>query len=316
MEENNFSVLNDEIDIHAFISYLFTKKRLILGVSLLVGGLAFSSTFFLNKKYTSVAVLAPSDKFQSSSLEKLASRFGGLASLAGISLPIGRTQKDVIAIEMLTSWSFVDSFIKRNKLTVELMAGDSWDQKTGKLKINPKRYDVKNQKWESGWLRSILSDEKPREPSSWKQYKAFVKHLKVDRNDKTGLTTISFSSVSPVLAQTWLDLLIKNVNEEYKQKDIENIKTNIAYLKKQVRETNLSEMKSIFYQLIEEQTKAYMVAQSTNDYVFSVVSSPMTPDVNQASYPKRKVFLICGIFLGMMGSVIFLLFRWKGTGVE
>lgn len=310
MDSDSFNILNDEIDIVAALSYLWSKKKNVAFVAFLSGVVSLCSTLFIENRYESTAILAPSDDIQNNSIGGLASKFGGIASLAGVTLPSGGISKDTVAIEMMRSWSFIEGFIRRNNISVELMAGDSWDAETRRLKINPEKYDLEKKEWKNGFW-GLFKSGNAQPPSSWNQYKKFLKNLTITKNEKTGLTTIKISSVSPDVAKKWLELLVEDVNSTYKLKEIQEIKDNIKYLKNEVESTNLSEMKTIFYQLIEEQTKSYMIARSKEDYVFSVVSFPMASDVGEEVYPNKVLFLVSGGLMGMMASLIFYLLRWK-----
>ena len=64
-------------------------------------------------------------------------------------------------------------------------------------------------------------------------------------------------------------------------------------------------MKSVFYRLIEEQTKTLMLANSTPEYVFKTISEPKVAE--EKSKPKRALICVAGTFLGGFVSVVFVL---------
>lgn len=58
-----------------------------------------------------------------------------------------------------------------------------------------------------------------------------------------------------------------DLNQVMKQKDIDEAQRNIAYLKVQLEKTSVADMQTVFYKLIEEQTKTLMLAEVNQEYV-------------------------------------------------
>ena len=85
--------------------------------------------------YQSTAILAPKSDGGSGGLSRLASQYGGLASLAGINLGgvggDGMT-KSAIALEKMKSLSFFRKHLYEDVL-VDLMAVESWDASARQL---------------------------------------------------------------------------------------------------------------------------------------------------------------------------------------
>ncbi len=66
-------------------------------------------------------------------------------------------------------------------------------------------------------------------------------------------------------------------------------------------------MQSVFYQLIEEQTKTLMLAEVSDEYVFKTLSPARVEE--QKSKPKRIV-VVLGFILGGFLSLLVVLFRY------
>ena len=77
--------------------------------------------------YQAEALLAPADDAGGGGVSKLAGQFGGLASLAGVSLPDDGVNKSELGLEVLKSRKFVREFVERHKIAPQLMAVDYWD---------------------------------------------------------------------------------------------------------------------------------------------------------------------------------------------
>ena len=86
---------------------------------------------------------------------------------------------------------------------------------------------------------------------------------------------------------------------------LEQVNRNIEYLTAQIDKTAIADMREVFYQLVEEQTKSKMLAEASPDYAFVAVSPSMVPE--EKSQPKRALICILGTLLGGMLSVLWVL---------
>jgi hypothetical protein len=73
-------------------------------------------------------------------------------------------------------------------------------------------------------------------------------------------------------------------------------------------------MQTVFYQLIEEQTKTIMLAEVSKEYVLKTIDPANAPE--EKAKPKRALIVVLGTMLGGILSVLFVLIRYftkKGT---
>jgi LPS O-antigen subunit length determinant protein (WzzB/FepE family) len=97
--------------------------------------------------------------------------------------------------------------------------------------------------------------------------------------------------------------LVSMINRKLQIRDSSDAKANIAFLKMQIEQTSLASMHSVFYSLVEEQTKTLMLANASDEYVFKMVSEPRAPE--EKSKPLRAVICVIGMFLGIvLGSFV------------
>jgi hypothetical protein len=250
--------------------------RLILGLVAggVVGGAVAS---VLPSYYRAGVVLAPaSDVTESSgSLGSLASRFGGLASLAGVNLGGAATDRSAVTLETLRGHTFLVDFAKRRGLVVPLFAGRSRDPTTGVWNIDPEVYDMTNKKWvRRGWSGSSRNPE----PSDIEIYRKLSKRLYVDEDRRSGMFRVAMESRSPTASAEWVSLLVADLNDYLRRKDVAEARKTIGYLEQQIRGTKVLEMQGIFFRLIEEQTKTLMLAQVRDEYALKIVDAPIVPD--------------------------------------
>lgn len=270
---------------------------------------AISSIFYaisLSDEFKSTATLIPASSSSSSSLSRLAGKFGGLASLAGINLKGGGEQdKAVIAMELIKSWGFLEEFIAQNKIEVAVFAATGWDRVNNKLVIDPELYDINN----STWVREFdAASGETAAPGSWELYEVFVEMINISQDDDTGIITLTVEHYSPYLAKEWADKLVLAINQHLQKQDRKDASNSIEYLKEQIDATSISEMQTIFYQLIEEQTKNLMLAEVSKEYVFKTISPAKVAE--EKSGPFRAVMVVLGTLLGGVLGVLIVLFRY------
>jgi len=291
-----YSPQEDEVELSKLFGVIWDGKWLVVCITMIF---AISSVYYslsIPDEYESSVILAPSSNSNSSSLSKLSGQFGGLASLAGVSLggPTGVDQT-TIAIELIKTWGFLETFIKRNELEVELFAVKGWDKRNNKLLFNGDIYDEEI----SAWV------DPP--PTSWELFNEIQNKFSISQDVKTGLISLKVEHYSPYIAKKWADLLVAAINKYMQDKDREEALNSINYLKRQIGKTNIAEMRSIFFQLIEEQTKTLMLAEISDEYIFKTLS--VSKVAEQKSKPKRALKVILGTILGGMLAVFIVLIR-------
>lgn len=108
--------------------------------------------------------------------------------------------------------------------------------------------------------------------------------------------------------------MIKDINEHMRQQDVREAEASIAYLEGKLRETNISGMQQVFYQLIENETRTVMLANAQREYVFKTVDPAVIPQ--EKSEPKRALIVILAVMLGGMLGVfgVFVRAFVQGSG--
>ncbi|MCW8877871.1 MAG: Wzz/FepE/Etk N-terminal domain-containing protein [Kangiellaceae bacterium] len=295
-----------EIDLGEVLGSIWKDKWLILIISAIF---AISSVLYalsIPNEFRSSAILAPASQSNTGNLSGLASQFGGLASLAGISLGGGASNdKSVIAMELIKTWGFLENFVKDNSIEVQVYAVKGWNKSKNELILDEEIYDVVN----SRWIREFDSSkgESP-EPNSWELYKKLRDRISVGKDKKTGLISISVEYYSPHIAKMWVDKIVKAINLHIKMQDKEDASKSIEFLQHQISKTNVTEMKAVFYELIEEQTKILMLAEISEEYVLKTVS-PAKVAVEK-SKPMRAMICILGTFIGGVLGIMLSFFRY------
>lgn len=147
---------DDEIDLRELWNVIWRGKWIIIAITAIF---AVASVFYalsLPNIYKSEALLAPADSEQQGGLSGLSGQLGGLASLAGVNLGGGKTDKTALAIEILKSREFFAKFAEKHNILPELLAVKEWNMPT-----NTVVYDDEIYASESGeWVREVKAPKK------------------------------------------------------------------------------------------------------------------------------------------------------------
>jgi uncharacterized protein involved in exopolysaccharide biosynthesis len=298
---------DDEIDLSELWRAIWSGKILIIVISFIF---AVSSIVFALSKpdvYKASILLSPASSDSAGGMGALAGQFGGLASLAGISLGGGGTDKTALALEIIKSRAFLETFIIKHKLLVPLIASKKWDRINDELVVDDEIYDVNSNKW----IREV-SFPKTVVPSPWEAYQEFLQLISVSQDKTTSLVTIDVEFYSPQIAKAWLKWLVADVNDFMRQQDENEAQSSIDYLTKQLEKTEVSAMETVFYQLIEEQTKNMMLTKVSAEYVLKTIDPAQVPE--KKAGPKRALIVVLGTMLGGILSVLIVLIRHFSKG--
>mgnify|MGYP001274610031 FL=1 len=307
IKENNdyvqsHDIADDEINLRELFAVIWKGKWIIITVTALF---ALASVFYaihLPNIYKSEALLAPAEQENSGGLAGLAGQFGGLASLAGVNLGGGSSNKAQLAIEVLKSRQFTSDFIKKHNILPDLMSAKTWNMQTDAIIHDSEIYNAQNNKW----VREVSAPFKPK-PSMQEAYKEFSKILSASTDKETGMVKISIEHVSPTIAQQWVSWLIQDINQTMKQRDVLEAIKSTDFLTQQLEQTKIADIRAVLYKLVEEQTKTIMFAKVRDEYVFKTIDAALVPE--EKFKPKRALICVLGLLLGGMLSVMIVLIR-------
>lgn len=290
-----------EIDLVELFRVLRAGKWLIIGLTVLAIVFSVVGSLMLPNVYRAEALLAPSNQEGAGGLSAMASQYSGLASLAGISLADNQPDKTKVGIEILKSRKFISEFVARHQILVPLMAAKEWDAESGELQVDPKIYDIGSKKW-------VRKSSPPRQsvPSSQEAYQAFRKVLSIDVDKKSSFIRLAVEHYSPIVAKTWVDWLVEDINSTIMRHDVAEAEQAINYLHKQIESTSVADLQNVFFSLIEEQTKTVMLAKVTDEYLLETLDPAVVPELK--SRPMRSLIVISCTILGFFLAVAVVLF--------
>lgn len=288
---------NDIVSFKKLFRIIFRMKWFIMFITMIFA--AGSIYLAINKPnvYTAKGIFVPAQSDSGGGLSQLAGQFGGLANMAGISLGGGKGDDNAIAIELLKSRSFLQSFIEKRDILPELLAATNWEQGSDSLVYDKKLYNAEEKKWVRGAPpgKNVI-------PTPWEGFYQMRSLVDIEYISKKGMIKISLTYLSPKLAKKWLNWLIADLNSYWRLQEKRLAEDSIEYLQRQVDETNNSEMQTIFYSIIAEQTQKILLTEVRKEYLFKTLAPIVIPE--EKSAPSRALICAAGTFFGALLSLV------------
>ena len=286
---------DDEIRLLDIFNILWKEKILILSVSSIF---AFGSVFYalsLPNIYTSDVVLKVAGSNGASMSNN--SQFGSIAALAGVNIGTGggMDEKADLAKQTIRSRDFVKHVSKFDEVLPSLMALKEYDPTSQSIIFDEEVYDSSNQKWISPL------------PSEYEVYKKFLSMVNVFIDIDTGFLAISVSHQSPFFARYFLELIINELNNIERNRDIAEAQRSKEYLGEQLGIYKVADIRNSINALIQSQLETEMLANVRVDYLLRPLDSAYVPEKKSA--PVRSMICISITFIGFLLSVFVVLIR-------
>ena len=294
------TVADDEIDLRELFAAIWQGKWLIIAVTAVFAVASVIYALSLPNIYKSEVLLAP--VAEDSGL-KIPGQLGGLAALAGVNLGGGGGDKTGLALEVLKSREFIGRFIAKHDLFIPVMAAEGWNRSDNSLVINADIYDIATKQW----VREVKAPFQPK-PSLLETHEELMQLISVSQDKTSGMVTLAVQHYSPYLAQQWASLLVQAINDEMRQRELAEAQSSIAYLTDQIEKTNIADVRTMLFSLIEEQTKTVMLANVREEYVFKTVDPAVVAE--KKSKPARALIVVLAAMLGGMLSVLIVVVRY------
>lgn len=277
---------DDEIDFRRVWAVLQQNRKLILSWMFAAAIFSAAGSLLMPNIYRAEVLLAATgDSAGKSGLSSALGSMGGLAAMAGLSLGSGGDVDEGLAV--LQSREFLWQFVRKKQLLPLLYAND-WDE-------NGKRW--KDSFWNS-------------EPSQWDVYRLFVSKwskLDVDKDKKTDLVTVSIEWKDPELAAKMANAIVEELNQYLAKKAIERSERNLKYLNEELARTTVEEMRKTLFDLIANEQKNAMLANTQKEFAFKVLDPAAAPD--KKTKPKRSIIVILSTLLVGFAVSIYVLFK-------
>ena len=300
---------DEGIDLRELFGVIWRGKVTIILVTALFAVLSILYALSLPNVYRSESLLAPTQ--EQDNLTGAMQGLSGLAGLAGISIPEGSASQSDQALQVLSSRSFFAEKVYPSIHLPDLMANPRWDPETNTLSYDDDLYDAGR----GQWIRQVAFPSQVT-PTVQEAHAFFTQNvLNVSSDTLTGFVTLSVDHVSPYIARDWAELMILEINEQFRSRDHEVALSSIAYLNNQIATTSVVEVRQALSQLLQNQIQTSMLTDANPDYVFSVIDPPIPPELKYS--PRRSLILILATLLGgMLGILTVLVRHYAWSGIE
>jgi uncharacterized protein involved in exopolysaccharide biosynthesis len=285
MQTGNQTQMEDEIDLLELWRTLLKYKRKILLVSFGAAVVAAGLSLMMPNIYRAEVLLSPvnTDSPKRGFASALGG-LGGLASMAGISLGGGGSVDENIAV--LQSRNFLWKFVQEKNL-MPILFEKKWDEqqkqwKETDPKKQPGQMDV-DRMFNAGGL------------------------LKVEKEKKTDLVTVTVEWKDAALAADWANSLVEKLNQYTAQQDIARSESNLKYLNEELMRTQIEEMRKILFEMIAAEQKKVMLANTQKEYAFKVLDKAVEPD--KKIKPKRSLIVIMAAFVAGFMAVLYVFIK-------
>ena len=295
MKEMNAESQNPQfIDVKEVFNTLWNKKIKIFLLTVFFSIFSIFYSLSIPDEYKASAVLISSTLNESSlnpSQPALASgNFVGKS--LGLSYLEGISPETKIALEIMTSWGFLESYINKYELAPSLIAAKGWDKSNNEIIFDEKIYNSKTNSWvDSSYAKKY---------SSMALYKKLKERINITVNSDTAFITVSVDFFSPYIAKDWLENLIIEINDHMRKRNADKAKTNLIYLQETFSSSNEISTRNVISFLIKEQINKQMISEASPNYSFVYISKLMIPEIKFK--PKRSIIVIAITFLGLFIS--------------
>ena len=288
----NHALKDDFVDLRELFDLLWEGRKLIISITCVFALCSIIVGLSLNNYYKSEAILTLAEG--QSELSAL-SRFGGIASMAGINIPGGGEDKGALITNTIRSRAFLNHLLSVENILPSIMVAESYDRESKKIVFDSNIYDVANNKW----LET--------QPTYLEAYEEYMEQLDIYYNPTTRLITISIVHLSPVFAKEFLELIIDEADALIRQKDLQQSSDALKYLTSEISKTSLIEMKSSINQLIQTQLETQMMAKISSNYILYVIEPAFIPE--KKLKPSRLLICLSVTIIGCVLSILWILIR-------
>ena len=278
---------DDEINLLDLFMVLVRRKRLIIGLTFLTGVAAVIISLQMRNVYRSEATIAPRQIEQSGS-KALSGALGGLGGLVASEFGLGGGgEVDKIEV-LLKSRQLVHLVVEKHNL-MPLLFEDKWDSQ------------------KKAWNESPA----PTIQDAYKLIKDGL--LKVTRDRKTDVITVSIEHKNPQFARSVADYYLTELSEGLRAKVLKDAQENMRFLKEQLDRTTDPLLREKIYGMLAKEIEKDTFARAQTYYGFYVLDPPIAPDLNKKASPKRSMICILSVVVAFF-IAIFLAFFLEYLG--
>lgn len=279
--------LDQEVDLLEYLNAILRAKYRICIAAVLASGLVFGLSKLVDDKYTADMIAV----FNINDAAVKPKNYGGgdAVGLLEYDLIFSATPVNEVdrQLSKLNSYEFLKKFIDDRDLQ-KLIFFDKWN--------------AESNTWEDDFV--------PDDRVAVSEFKST--YLGSSYDEVTGLLKIYMTTLSPELSANLLNEIAVEFNKYIKNKAVENVKTQRAYLEERLNAVSNLEVQRSIYRLLEAQLSVEALLFARDNYPLEILT-PAIPPLFKSSPNRKKwaIFTFIGILFGGIFLVIALVLVQK-----
>jgi len=132
--------------------------------------------------------------------------------------------------------------------------------------------------------------------------------LKVTRDRKTDVITVSIEHKNPEFARSVVDYYLTELSEGLRAKVLKDAQENMRFLTEQLDRTTDPLLREKIYNMLAKEIEKDTFARAQTYYGFYVLDPPIAPDLNKKAGPKRSLIGILSVMVAFFVAVFLAFF--------
>lgn len=293
---------SDEIDLLELFATIWAGKFVI--ALFVVGSIALGSLYLhrADRKYTvSLTVSQVGEEQSGPNLAGL----GGLASLAGVSLPSGGSGDFSKFKAMIKAEELASTVLKYDTYLTVIFASE-WDEEAGNFaaKAPSQLGELKQQ------VKFILTGEKPmdyRAPDAARLAAYIGQSVSISEDKDTGFLALKMEVVESDFAKQFLQTIVYETDKMLKEQYVASGTQALQFYQEKIARARSQEHREALAKMIASEEQKQMLASRDGPFVAEVV---MGPSVSlEPTSPKSSLILALSLVLGAFLGIAYVLVK-------
>ena len=292
---------DDEIDLRELFSALWRGKFLIILCVLIAIALASLYLRSAESKYTVTYVFAP---VASEDAGPNLSGFGGLASLAGISLP-SSSSGDFKTFKYLLKSEEVASFVLKDKDLVKEIFASEWNEESGSYQ---RPHDGQYTPY-IRMLKQLLTGKGPNAyvaPNAARLSNWMTNAFTASEDRDTGFLTLSSETAKPTMMLEVMERVTTETDRLLKERYILSSEKTVGFYEQQLSRARAREHREALAKLIAQEDQKLMLASKGTFFVAKPLTSPSV-SLRPTSPKASLVLALAAVLGGFLGAALVLI---------
>ena len=300
--QDQTAVNDDEINLKELVFALWRGKVTIMffcTLALIFGSLHLNRA---DRQYTVEAIYKP--VVEDAKVSNLG-RFGGLASLAGISLPSSSSGDFTAFQALLTSEEVSDTLVSDEEL-MRLLFTSEWNEDS-QIYSQPSTSNIGAIK---AIFKKILTGAQTKDyvaPNSRRVSGLLKSLVTISLDKKTGYLKLVGETDNPELRINIIQRIVSTTDELLKARYVSNAEETLAFYQEKINLARSRELREALAKLMVQENQKLMLAARGKNFVVELLTRPTT-SLGPTS-PKSLFTLALSIFLGAFFGTAWVLIR-------